>query len=81
MAAPTNRYATSDPHVRSSYTHTDCILLKWRIEPLGEGYSIRSISSGKYVTFEERIGDGALAIANGFPVSWDVSSVWNSSDV
>ncbi|KAI0796422.1 ricin B lectin domain-containing protein [Irpex lacteus] len=54
---------------------------QWRIEPLGEGYSIRSISSGKYVTFEERIGDGALVIANGFPVSWDVSSVWNSSDV
>lgn len=33
------------------------------------------------MTFEERIGDGALVIANGFPVSWDVSSVWNSSDV
>ncbi|KAI0796421.1 hypothetical protein BC629DRAFT_1505456 [Irpex lacteus] len=54
---------------------------QWRIEHLGEGYSIRSISSGKYLTSEECVCDGAAVVANGFPVSWNLSSALDSSDI
>lgn len=54
---------------------------QWRIEYLGDGYSIRSISSGKYLTSEECVCDGAAVVANGFPVSWNLSSALDSSDI
>lgn len=41
-------------------------------ESLGEGYSIRSVSTGKYITLEEGIADGASLNASPFPVSWKV---------
>ncbi|KAI0089353.1 hypothetical protein BDY19DRAFT_945440 [Irpex rosettiformis] len=48
---------------------------QWHIESLGEGYSIRNLSSWKYLTVEEGICDGATVVANGFPVSWEISYV------
>lgn len=50
-------------------------------ERFGEGYSIRSISSGRYLTSEECACDGAAVVANEFPVSWKLSSALDSSDI
>jgi hypothetical protein len=46
--------------------------LQWRFEPLGQGYSIRNVSTGLYVTSEVGIGDNVPVVASPFPSSWVV---------
>lgn len=43
---------------------------QWEISHLGEGFSIRSVSSGKYLTIEAGIYNGVPIAVSGFPVSW-----------
>lgn len=47
-------------------------LIKWELIPLGHGFSIRSISSGQYLTIEAGIYNGVPIVASSYPVSWVV---------
>jgi len=49
--------------------HTN-IFAQWEFAPLGEGYSIRSLYNGHYLTIEEGIHDGVRIIASRYPTSW-----------
>jgi len=45
---------------------------QWELTPLGHGFSIRSLSSGQYLTIEAGIYNGVPIVASPFPVSWVV---------
>lgn len=47
-------------------------ILKWELTPLGLGFSIRSLSSGQYLTIEAGIYNGIPIVASPYPVSWTV---------
>lgn len=48
--------------------------LQWAFDSLGEGYTIRSMSSGEYLTIADGVADGATLVASPFPVAWKVKS-------
>ncbi|GJE99691.1 RICIN domain-containing protein [Phanerochaete sordida] len=50
---------------------------QWNFESFGDGYTIRSVFSGLYLTMEDTIGDGAVLVASSFPVSWKIEDVSN----
>lgn len=45
---------------------------QWEFTPLGKGWSIRSASSGMYLTVEKGIGSGVPLVASDYPVAWIV---------
>ncbi|KAI0703406.1 hypothetical protein BC835DRAFT_1224871, partial [Cytidiella melzeri] len=45
---------------------------QWRFESLGEGYTMRSLYTGQYLTVEDGIVHEGPLIASPFPVSWKV---------
>jgi len=47
---------------------------KWEFDPLGAGYSVKCIHSGRYLTCE-RVQVGAPVIATPYPVSWGVEAI------
>ena len=55
------------------HVDTDCPV-QWLFAPLGDGYTIRSVLSGLYLTVEAGVSEGAVLVATPFPVSWKVSS-------
>ncbi|KAI0338728.1 hypothetical protein BDW22DRAFT_1362432 [Trametopsis cervina] len=54
---------------------------QWKFEPLGEGYTIRSISSGRYLTVADSVVNEGALVASHFPVSWKVSVVSEGEEV
>jgi len=45
---------------------------QWEFAPLGKGWSIKSASSGLYLTIEKGIGAGVPVVASEYPVAWNV---------
>jgi len=45
---------------------------QWEFSPLGKGWSIRSVSSGYYLTVEKGLGSGVPLVASEYPVAWNV---------
>lgn len=50
------------------------LVVQWKFEPLGPGYSIRSLSNGSYMTVEAGIGNGVPIVGSPFPVSWELEA-------
>jgi hypothetical protein len=48
---------------------------QWEFTPLGQGYSIRSMYNGHYLTIEDGIQQGTRIIASPYPVSWALEAV------
>ena len=55
-------------------------VLKWELTPLGLGFSIRSLSSGQYLTIEVGIYNGVPIVASPYPVSWAVQKDVHNQD-
>jgi len=55
-------------------------VLKWELTPLGLGFSIRSLSSGQYLTIEAGIYNGVPIVASPYPVSWAVQMDVHNQD-
>ncbi|KAF9653588.1 hypothetical protein BDM02DRAFT_3125556 [Thelephora ganbajun] len=45
---------------------------QWEFAPLGKGWTIKSVSSGFYLTIEKGIGAGVPIVASEYPVAWNV---------
>jgi len=45
---------------------------QWEFAPLGKGWSIKSVSSGLYLTIEKGIGPGVPIVASEYPAAWNV---------
>ncbi|KAJ3547396.1 hypothetical protein NM688_g5408 [Phlebia brevispora] len=54
---------------------------QWLFTPLGEGYTIRSVSSGLYLTVENSILDNAGIVASPFPVTWKIKAAYEGGEL
>jgi len=45
---------------------------QWDFAPLGKGWTIKSVSSGLYLTLEKGIGAGVPIVASEYPAAWGV---------
>ncbi|KAH8111572.1 ricin B lectin domain-containing protein [Phellopilus nigrolimitatus] len=45
---------------------------QWEFDRLGDGWYIRSVHTGGYLTIEKGMGNGFPVVANNYPVSWVV---------
>lgn len=49
--------------------------------PSGEGYTIHSVSSGKYLTVADDISHESPLVAAAFPVSWKIHPIAEGTQV
>jgi hypothetical protein len=47
---------------------------QWELAPLGKGWTIKSVSSGLYLTIEKGIGAGVPIVASEYPVAWNMQA-------